>query len=285
MEYANPDALVSTEWLEAHLDAPDVRIVDASYYLPIQKRNAREEYEAEHIPGAVFFDIDDIADENSRFPHMLPSPEKFSAKVRKLGLGSGNKIVVYDATGFASAAARVWWMFRVFGHKDVAVLDGGFPKWLREQRPTADIPPPPRERHFMARVDTTLVRSAEQLLENLETGREQVADARAAGRFTGAEPELWPVKKRGHIPGSLNVPFLKLIEGRERTMKPADDIARAFTEAGIDLDKPVIASCGSGVTACVLALGLHLIGHQDFSVYDGSWAEWGDRDDTPVEEG
>ncbi len=285
MEYANPDALVSTEWLAAHLDAPDVRVVDASYYLPIQNRDARQEYAAEHIPGAVFFDIDDIADDASPWPHMLPSPEKFSAKVRKLGLGSGNKIIVYDGTGFSSAAARVWWMFRLFGHDDVAVLDGGFPKWLREQRETADIPPPPRERHFMARVDRTLVRSAEQLLENLDNRREQVADARAPGRFAGTEPELWPVKKRGRIPGSFNVPLAKLIDTRTRTMRPADEIAAAFVEGGVDLDKPVVTSCGSGVTACVLALGLHLIGHRQFAVYDGSWAEWGEREDTPVEQG
>lgn len=284
MEYANPDALVSTDWLEAHLSAPDVRVVDASYYLPIQNRNAREEYQAEHIPGALFFDIDEIA-ADSPYPHMVPPPEKFASKVRKLGLGNGNRIVVYDGTGFASAAARVWWMFRLFGHKDVAVLDGGFPKWLREQRPVDDMPPTPRERHFVARVDTTLLRTAEDLLGNLNSRREQVADARAPGRFKGVEAELWPVKKVGRIPGSFNVPFGGLIDDRTRTMQPADKLLERFQAGGIDLDRPVVASCGSGVTACVLALALHLVGHKQFSVYDGSWAEWGARPDTPVETG
>lgn len=285
MHYANPDALVSTQWLQDHLSAPDVRVVDASYYLPIQNRNAREEYQAEHIPGAVFFDIDEIAANGSPYPHMLPPPEKFASKVRKLGLGNGNRIVVYDGTGFASAAARVWWMFRVFGHKDVAVLDGGFPKWLREQRPVDDMPPMPRERHFMARVDTTLVRTAEDLLANLESGREQVVDARAPGRFRGEDKELWPGKKVGRIPGSLNVPFAGLIDERTRTMLPADTLLDRFRTAGVDMERPVVTSCGSGVTACVLALALHLVGHRQFAVYDGSWAEWGARDDTPVETG
>lgn len=285
MEYANPDALVSTEWLADHLRAPDVRVVDASYYLPVQNRDAREEYEAEHIPGAVFFDIEEIADHSTGLPHMLPSAEKFSSRVRKLGLGSGNRIVVYDGTGFASAAARVWWMFRLFGHHEVSVLDGGFPKWLREQRDVEEGDPVLRERHFVARTDTTMVRGAEDVLANLESRREQVVDARAPGRFRGADAELWPVEKVGHIPGSLNVPFLDLTNQREKTMLPAEQIVARFRAAGVDLDKPVIASCGSGVTACVVALALHLVGHQRFSVYDGSWVEWGNRPDTPVETG
>lgn len=246
MKYANPDAVVSTQWLEDHLDAPDVRVVDASYYLPIQQRNARAEYEDEHIPGAVFFDIDEIADNSSGLPHMLPPPEKFSSKVRRLGLGSGNRIVVYDGTGMASAAARVWWMFRVFGHSDVAVLDGGFPKWLREQRPTEDLPPMPRERHFMARVDSTLVRNIDQMISNMESRREQVVDARSAGRFRGVDPEFWPVKKVGRIPGSRNLPFADLLDDRERTILPPDLIGARFEAAGVDLERPIIATCGSG---------------------------------------
>ncbi len=285
MNYANPDALVGTDWLESHLSAPDVRVVDASYYLPIQNRDARDEYQAEHIPGAVFFDIDEIAADATPYPHMVPPPEKFASKVRKLGLGSGNRVVVYDGTGFASAAARVWWMFRLFGHNDVAVVDGGFPTWLREQRRVDDMPPMPRERHFMARVDTTLLRTTEDLLANLESKREQVVDARAPGRFRGTDPELWPVKKVGRIPGSFNVPFTELIDERTRKMQPYDKLIEAFRRGGVDLDRPVVCSCGSGVTACVLALALHLVGHKRHSVYDGSWAEWGARDDTPVETG
>lgn len=282
MTFANPDSLVSTEWLEAHLKAPDVRVVDASYYLPIQNRNAREEYEAEHIPGAVFFDIDEIADSNNPLPHMVPPPEKFASKVRKLGLGNGHRIVIYDGTGFGSAAARVWWMFRLFGHRDVALLDGGFPKWLREQRPVEDLPPMPRDRHFIPHVNHTLLREFEQVKANIDTAREQLVDARAAGRFNGVDPELWPVKKGGHVPGSINLPFLDLIDERERTLKPAADVKARVEAAGIDMAKPVIATCGSGVTACVVAFALHLLGHKDVSVYDGSWAEWGNRDDAPV---
>ncbi|MEW5726511.1 MAG: 3-mercaptopyruvate sulfurtransferase [Pseudomonadota bacterium] len=283
MSYANPDAIVSTEWLEAHLSAPDVRVVDASYYLPIQNRDAREEYEAEHIPGAVFFDIDEIADSNNPLPHMLPPPEKFASKVRKLGLGNGNKVVIYDGTGFASAAARVWWMFRCFGHRDVAVLDGGFPKWLREGRAVEDLPPMPRDRHFIPHVNNTLVRGFDQVKANLSSGKEMVVDARAAGRFAGTDPELWPVKHCGRIPGSINVPFADLIDDRTRQMLPADQLKARFDKAGITPHKPVIATCGSGVTACVVALALHLVGHDEVSVYDGSWAEWGNRDDAPFE--
>lgn len=285
MDYANADALVSTDWLASHLSAPDVRVVDASYYLPIQNRDARDEYQAEHVPGAVFFDIDDIAADSCPYPHMVPPPEKFSSRVRKLGLGNGNQVVVYDGTGFASAAARVWWMFNLYGHKDVSVVDGGLPKWLREQRDIEDLPPMPRERHFVARMNTTLLRTTEDVLANLSSGREQVVDARSAGRFRGTDPELWPVKKVGHIPGSFNVPFSELIDDRQRTMQPAEVIVERFRAAGVDLDKPIVCTCGSGVTACVLALALHVVGHRRFSVYDGSWAEWGARDDTPAEAG
>ncbi|CAA7613975.1 sulfurtransferase [Magnetospirillum sp. UT-4] len=285
MSYANPEAIVSTEWLADHLSAPDVRVVDASYYLPIQNRDAREEYDAEHIPGAVFFDIDEIADDKTDLPHMVPAPEKFASKVRKLGLGNGNRVVIYDGTGFASAAARVWWMFRLFGHRDVAVLDGGFPKWLREQRAVEDLPPIPRDRHFIPHVNHTLLRDFDQVKANLGSGRELVVDARAPGRFTGTDPELWPVKNGGRIPGSINLPFADLIDERNRTMRSAEELKARFDAAGIEPSKPVITTCGSGVTACVVALGLHLIGHTDVSVYDGSWAEWGNRDDAPFEKG
>jgi len=282
MPYANPDSLVSTGWLEDHLSSPDIRIVDATYYLPMQGKDARAEYEERHIPGAVFFDIDEIADTSVDLPHMLPSPEKFAARMRKLGLGDGNRIIVYDGHGMMSAA-RVWWELRVFGHKDVAILDGGLPKWLAEGRPLEDLPPMPRERHFTARFDNHLVRDKEQIRENLATGREQVLDARSAGRFNGTEAEIWPGRRSGHIPGSYNLPFTDLLDPAMKTFLPAEVLAERFRAAGIDMNRPVVTTCGSGITACVLAFGLHLIGHKDVAVYDGSWAEWGRPGDTPVE--
>lgn len=286
MDYVNPDALVSTEWLAEHLDAPDVRVIDATSFLPNVPRNPRAEYEACHIPGAVFFDINDIADSDNPLPHMIPSAEKFSSKVRKLGLGDGNRIVAYDANGGSSASCRAWWMFRLFGHDDVAVLNGGLPKWVAEGRPTEDIPPVPRERHFTARQNNFLVRNVGQLIENIGTKREQVVDVRSPGRFTGVDPEPRPARKKGHIPGSLNLPFPKLLDpDKGGVFRSADEIKAAVEAAGIDLTRPVVTSCGSGVTACVGALALYLIGYKEVAIYDGSWAEWGDHFDTPVETG
>src|SRR5260370_1439676 len=219
MPYANADALVSTEWLAAHLDAPDLRIVDGTFTLPGVKPTGRELYDARHIPGAVFFDIDEIADEHNPLPHMLPSPEKFAARMRKLGLGDGHKIVVYDSAGLSSAA-RPWWMLRVFGHRDVAILDGGLPKWQAEGRPVTDDAPAPRERHFTARLNTLLVRDKAQLLDNLTTPREQVIDARSRGRFEGTAKEPRQGLRSGHIPGSLNLPFHELTAPQTPTLLP-----------------------------------------------------------------
>lgn len=280
--YAHPESLVSTEWLAERLTAPDLRIVDGTYYLPVQGRDARAEYNGCHIPGAVFFPLDEIADTANPLPHMLPSPEKFSSRVRKLGLGDGNRIVIYDQHGLMSAA-RVWWTFRVFGHRDVAVLDGGLPKWLREGRPIEDLPPMPRERHLTARRNNLMVRDKEQIRANIAARREQVIDARSAGRFKGEEAEPWPGRRSGHIPGSLNLPYTDLLDPKDKTLLPADAIKAKFEAAGLDLSRPAVASCGSGVTAAVLAFALHLIGHEDVAVYDGSWAEWGLPGDTPVE--
>jgi len=284
MSYANPDALVSTEWLAEHLSAPDVHVVDASWYLPAMNRDPKAEYAEAHIPGAVYFDIDEIADTNNPLPHMLPSPEKFSSRVRKLGLGDGVRIVIYDGMGLFSAA-RVWWMFRYFGHDDVAVLDGGLPKWRAEGRPLESLDPMPRDRHFTARVNGLLLRDFDQVKANVGSSREQVLDARSAGRFTGAEPEPRAGLKSGRIPGSLNLPFNELVDANTGTMKPADALRQAYEAAGIDFNRPVITSCGSGVTASALTLGLYLLGHRDVSVYDGSWSEWGGREDAPIETG
>jgi len=275
--------LVTTDWLAEHFDAPDVRVVDGSWYLPTDGRNPRAEHAEQHIPGAVFFDIDDISDEKNPLPHMLPSPEKFSSRVRKLGLGDGVRIVVYDG-GNMMAAARVWWMFRVFGHEDVAVLDGGLPKWLSEDRPVDDEPVIPRERHFTARMNTFLVRDMAQMRANIDSGREQVVDARGAGRFAATEPEIRPGLRGGHIPGSVNLPYSSLLRP-DATVKSDEDIRAALTAIGVDPGRPVATTCGSGISASFLALALNLVGARKVAVYDGSWTEWGSHDDTPVATG
>ncbi|MDJ0607853.1 MAG: 3-mercaptopyruvate sulfurtransferase [Kiloniellales bacterium] len=278
------DALVSTDWLASHLDAPDVRVVDASYYLPHEGLDARQEFALHHIPGAVFFDIDEIADSGTDLPHMVPPPEKFSSRVRKLGLGDGVRIVVYDQRGMWSAP-RVWWTFRYFGHHDIAVLDGGLVKWLAEGRPVEDGPARPSERHFTPRVDSFLLRDRDQMMANLKSRREQVLDARSTGRFEGSAAELWPGRRGGHIPGSLNLPFDRLLDRESQTLRPAAELRTEIEAAGVDMTKPVVTTCGSGVTAAILALGLHVAGHRDVALYDGSWAEWGLPGDTPVESG
>lgn len=284
MEYAKPDALVSTQWLHDHLTAPDVRVIDASWFPPGKGREPRQEYGKNHIPGAVFFDIDEIAASGENLPpHMLPPPEKFASRLRKMGIGNGNRVVVYDSSGFTNAAARVWWMLQVFGHRDTALLDGGLAKWMDEGRPVEDLPPVPRDRHFLPRVNTLLVRSFDQVKYNIAAGKELVVDARAADRFQGKAPEPWPVKHAGHIPGAVNLPFTDLIDPTSRTLLPADQLAARLDQAGITLDRTVVVSCGSGVTACVVAFAMHIMGHENYAVYDGSWAEWGNRDDAPVE--
>jgi thiosulfate/3-mercaptopyruvate sulfurtransferase len=275
--------LVSTQWLAEHLDAPDVRVVDGSWYLPGEDRNPQAEYAQQHIPGSVFFDIDEISDQNSDLPHMLPSPEKFSSRARKLGLGDGVRIVVYDG-GNMMAAARVWWMFRTFGHEDIAVLDGGLSKWLAEGRAVDDEAVIPRERHLTARKNTFLVRDREQMLANIDSKREQVVDARGAGRFTGEEPEIRDGIRSGHIPGSANLPYSSLLND-DKTIRDDDALRAAFAGIGVDPAKSIATTCGSGISACFLALSLDLIGARKVAVYDGSWTEWGGREDTPVATG
>lgn len=281
MTHADP--LVSTAWLAEHLDAPDVRVVDGSWHMPAAKRDPKAEYDAAHIPGAVFFDIDEISDETSPLPHMLPSPIKFASRVKKLGLGDGSRIVVYDTSGILPAA-RVWWEFKVMGHEDVVVLDGGLPKWIAEGRPVDDLAVSPQERHFTPRFQADIVRSVEQMKANLETRREQVIDARAAGRFEGRDPEPRVGLKSGHIPGSRNIP-LSAILGPDGTMLPAEKLAAVFKAAGVDIDKPIATTCGSGITAAAVSLALARLGRPRSAVYDGSWTEWGGRDDVPVATG
>jgi thiosulfate/3-mercaptopyruvate sulfurtransferase len=274
-------ALVSTQWLAQHLSAPDIRVVDASLFLPDAKRDPKAEYAEAHIPGAVFFDIDEISDTTSPYPHMLPPPEKFAARIKKLGLGDGNRIVVYDSAGLFSAA-RVWWMFQVMGHDDVSVLDGGLPKWRAEGRPIDDMRPTHRERHFTPRPNHLMVRDASQVKASMATKREQIVDARSPGRFNAAEPEPRPGVRGGHIPGSKNVHYQKLLNP-DGTMRKPEALAAVFRDAGVDITKPVVASCGSGVTAAIVLLALNELGARDTALYDGSWSEWGSRTDLPLE--
>ncbi|MBM3518380.1 MAG: 3-mercaptopyruvate sulfurtransferase [Alphaproteobacteria bacterium] len=271
--------LVDTTWLAEHLAS--VRVLDGSWYLPQQRRDSRAEYAAGHIPGALFFDIDAIADRTTGLPHMLPSPADFAAAAGAMGIANDDPVVVYDGAGLFSAP-RVWWTFRVFGHADVAVLDGGLPKWRAEGRPTTTTVPGPAPRAYRARYDSGLVRALGDMRANLASRREQVLDARSGGRFAGVEPEPRPGLRDGHIPGSRNLPFGDLIDAGRGTLLPAAGLRRRFTEAGIDLARPVVTTCGSGISAAVLALGLRVLG-TGAAVYDGSWAEWGSRSDTPVE--
>ena len=282
MHYAKPEALVSTEWLAQHLDDPEVGIIDASWYLPAQNRDAVAEYGQAHIPGAVYFDIDEISDTSSDLPHMIPSAEGFAAKIGALGLGNGFRIVAYDS-GSMMASCRAWWMFRLFGYDDVAVLSGGFAKWRRENRPVESGEVTPVPRTLTVRFRPELVRSLDQMQENLRSKAAQVLDARSRGRFDGTEPETRPGLRGGHIPGSSCLHYPKLIDPETGEFLPAGELETAFEDCGVDLDRPAVGTCGSGVSACVLALGLHLLGHEDYAVYDGSWTEWSSRSDTPVE--
>ena len=279
----DPKTLVSTEWLHAHLKDPDLRILDGSYYLPQMARDPRAEYEAAHIPGARFFDIDDVADHGSDLPHMVPPVEKFMSRMRAMGVGDGHQVVVYDGMGLFSAA-RVWWLFKLMGQNNIAVLDGGFPKWQAEGRPVDDLPPIIRDRHMTVRRQTHMVKDVTQVSAASKLGDYEIIDARSPGRFRGEEPEPRAGLRPGHIPGSKNVCFKDLLNA-DQTMKNPVEIRQIFQFAGVDFDKPAITTCGSGVTAAVLSLGLQRIGKTDHSLYDGSWSEWGMFPTVPVATG
>lgn len=279
----DPKTLISTDWLARHLADPDLRILDASWYLPDAGCDAKAEYHAAHIPGARFFDIDEISDQRSSLPHMAPPPEKFISRMRAMGVGDGHQVVVYDGSGLFSAA-RVWWMFRLMGKVDVAVLDGGFPKWQAEGRAVEDMPPVMRDRHMTVQRQAGLVKDVTQVAHASKLGEAEIIDARSVARFKGEVAEARPGLRAGHIPGAKNVPYATLLSA-DGTMKSPADLRAAFQAAGVDLGKPAITSCGSGITAAVLSLALERIGHRNHALYDGSWAEWGMYDDLSVAKG
>ncbi|WP_460272686.1 3-mercaptopyruvate sulfurtransferase [Celeribacter sp. ULVN23_4] len=282
MPESDPKTLVSTAWLAENLKAPELRLIDASWYMPADNRDCRAEYEREHIPGARFVDIDEVADLRSDLPHMLPPVEKFMSRMRALGIGDGHQVVVYDSAGIFSAP-RVWWMFKYFGQENVAVLDGGLPKWKSEGRPVTDIPAVIRDRHMVVETRPELVRDVTQVAASSKLGDYVIIDARSSARFKGEVPEPRPGLASGHIPNSRNVPFGEVLHP-DGTLKSNDELRRVFEGAGVDLTKPAITTCGSGATAAILGLALTRLG-VPFSLYDGSWAEWGMYGDLKVATG
>ena len=279
----DPKTLVSTDWLAAHLNDPDLRILDGSWFLPQMGLDAKANYDAKHIPGARFFDIDDIADNRSELPHMAPPTEKFISRMRAMGVGDGHQVVIYDQHSVFSAP-RVWWLFRLMGKTDVAVLDGGLPKWEAEGRPLEDLPPMVRDRHMTVQRQSGLVKDVTQVAHASKLGDYEIIDARAHGRFIGQDEEPRPNLRKGHIPGSKNVPWGDVLTA-QGTMKSPDALRALFKGAGVDLSKPAITTCGSGVNAALLAFALELTGKSDWAVYDGAWAEWGMYNDLKVATG
>lgn len=283
MAQDDPRTLVSTDWLASHMRDPDLRILDASMYMPGSDRDAKAEYAEGHIPGARFFDIDDISDSRSDLPHMAPPIEKFMSRLRAMGVGDGHQVVVYDGAGLFSAA-RVWWLFKLMGQNDVAVLDGGLPKWVAEGRELEDMPPIIRDRHMTVRRQAHLVKDVTQVSAASKLRDQEIIDARSPGRFRGEEPEPRPGMRGGHIPGSKNVHYSSLLNA-DQTMKSPEETRAIFEAAGVDLSKPAITTCGSGVTAAILSLAMTRMGKDDHSLYDGSWSEWGMFPTVPVATG
>jgi len=277
----DPKLLVSTKWLAEHLNSPDIRIFDASWFLEEENRDGRAEFELAHIPNARFFDIDDVADHRSDLPHMAPPIEKFMSRMRSLGVGDGHQVVVYDSVGLRTAA-RVWWLFRLMGKEDIAVLDGGLPKWIADGYPVEDMPPIIRDRHMTVSRQAHLVKDITQVAAASKLQDYEIVDARSPERFYGREPEAREGLRAGHIPNSKNIYYADLLNA-DGTMKNNAKLKAIFDAAGVDLAKPVIATCGSGVTANIVTLAMSRMGHHNHSIYDGSWSEWGIPSDLKIE--
>jgi thiosulfate/3-mercaptopyruvate sulfurtransferase len=284
MTSSTDDPLVSTDWLAARLDDPRVKIIDASFKLPGVLPLPLDDYLGAHIPGAVFFDVDAVSDHSDPRPHMYPDAAQFARDISALGISSGDTVVAYDSGGWV-AAPRAWWMFLSFGYPAAKVLDGGLKKWLREGRPTHSGKVTPKPGKFQAKFDPSYVRSQQQLVRNLETHAEQLVDARPRPRFEGTVAELRPGLRSGHIPGSRSVPYAELFDAGTGAMKPLDDLRKTFSSAGVDTAKPIVTTCGSGVSALVVTLALYRLGVRGSALYDGSWSEWGLPDGPPVATG
>lgn len=282
MTFANPEALVSTEWLAEHLTDPDLRILDCTWHHVSTNLDGRTQYRGRHLPGSVHFDIDHFADRSNPLPHMLPASADFGIKAGLLGIGNADRVVVYDRLCGGAAAARAWWMFRIFGHDKVAMLDGGFGKWTKEKLPAEMSAVRPESKKFSPRFNPALVRSLSEIQANLITNAEQVIDARGPGKFDGTQEDVFPFKKLGHIPNAVNIPWADLIDPDTGAFIAPEALAARFAGGGIDLQRPIVTTCASGITSCVVALGLYLLGHTTAAVYDGSWAEWGMAEDTPA---
>jgi thiosulfate/3-mercaptopyruvate sulfurtransferase len=278
------DPLVSTDWLAAHLDDPKIKVIDASFKLPGVLPLPVDDYLAAHIPGAVFFDVDAISDHNNPRPHMFPDAAQFARDIGALGVSTGDTVVAYDSGGWV-AAPRAWWMFLSFGYPNIKVVDGGLKKWTQEGRPTESGKVTPKPGQFTAKFDPSYIRSQAQVLANIETRAEQLIDARPRGRFEGTAPEPRPDSRSGHIPGSRNVPYAELFDAKTGAMKPLDELRKAFAGAGVDMTKPIVTTCGSGVSALVLTLALYRLGVRGSALYDGSWSEWGLADGPPIATG